>query len=61
MTEKNNSIKQIIDFRIEKMKKIRELGIEPYPHRFDPSHKSVEILSNFDMLENQKMMQLKQK
>ncbi|MFL3014146.1 MAG: lysine--tRNA ligase [Candidatus Neomarinimicrobiota bacterium] len=53
MTEKNNSIKQIIDFRIEKMKKIRELGIEPYPHRFDPSHKSIEILSNFHKLENQ--------
>ena len=53
MTDKNNSIKQIIDIRIEKLNKLRELGVEPYPHKYEPSHKSIEILSNFIDLENQ--------
>ena len=28
----NKSLKQIIDNRLEKLKKIRELGIEPYAY-----------------------------
>ena len=31
MTKKNNSISQLIDFRLEKLYKLKELGIEP-PH-----------------------------
>ena len=53
MPDKNNSIKQIIEFRIEKLNKLRELGVEPYPHKYEPSHKSIEIISNFNELENQ--------
>ena len=34
MTEKNKSINQIIDFRKEKLNKLKELGINPYPHNF---------------------------
>ena len=52
MTEKNKSINQIIDFRKEKLNKLKELGINPYPHKFSPSHKSVEILDGFNNLEN---------
>ena len=52
MTEKNKSINQIIDFRKEKLNKLKELGINPYPHKFSPTHKSVEILDGFNNLEN---------
>ena len=52
MTEKNKSINQIIDFRKEKLNKLKELGINPYPHKFSPSHKSIEIHDGFNNLEN---------
>lgn len=52
MTEKNKSINQIIDFRKEKLNKLKELGINPYPHKFSPSHKSIEILDGFNNLDN---------
>ena len=52
MTEKNKSINQIIDFRKEKLNKLKKLGINPYPHNFSPSHKSIEILDGFNNLEN---------
>ena len=31
MIEKNNSIRQLIEFRLEKLNKLKELGIEPFP------------------------------
>ena len=52
MTEKNKSINQIIDFRKEKLNKLRDLGVDPYPHKFSPAHKSVEILNDFNKFEN---------
>ena len=52
MTEKNKSINQIIEFRKEKLNKLKELGINPYPHKFSPTHKSIEILDGFNNLEN---------
>lgn len=33
--------------RREELSKLRELGINPYPNRFDKSHDSTEILQNF--------------
>ena len=39
----NKSLKQIIDNRLEKLKKIRELGIEPYAYHYDSSHHTSEI------------------
>ena len=53
MIEKNNSIRQLIDFRLEKLNKLKKLGIDPYPHKYNPTHKSIEIISSFDDLENQ--------
>ena len=38
--EEHKSLQQIIDFRIEKLQKLREAGINPYPHHYDPTHKS---------------------
>ncbi len=39
----NKSLKQIIDNRLEKLKKIRELGVEPYAYDFKCSHHTSEI------------------
>ena len=39
----NKSLKQIIDNRLEKLKKIRELGVEPYAYEYKCSHHSSEI------------------
>ena len=48
MSNKENTIgqnlKQIINHRLEKIKKIRESGIEPYPHNFKKSDKISELL-----------------
>ena len=51
MSEENKSLSQIIDYRIEKLNKLREMGFEPFPHKFKPTHKSAEILKNFKKLE----------
>ena len=39
----NKSLKQIIDNRLEKLKKIREMGIEPYAYSYHCSHKTADI------------------
>ena len=39
----NKSLKQIIDNRLEKLKKIRELGVEPYAYDFTCSNNTSEI------------------
>lgn len=39
----NKSLKQIVDNRLEKLKKIRELGVEPYAYDFNPTHHSSQI------------------
>ena len=39
----NKSLKQIIDNRLEKLKKIRELGFEPYAYDFNQTHHSSQI------------------
>lgn len=43
MTEQNDLIKR----RIEELEEIKKLGINPYPHRFDVSTDSKEIIENF--------------
>jgi lysyl-tRNA synthetase, class II len=34
--------------RLQKLQEIRALGIEPYPHRFDPSHTAAQILRTYE-------------
>ncbi len=41
-------IGQLIKTRIEKVAVLREKGINPYPYRYDRSHKIAEALENFD-------------
>jgi len=48
--DKQQSLKQIIEARTEKLKQLEELGITPYPYSYDVSHGSEEILSGYDKL-----------
>ena len=52
MVENNKSLKQIIDFRKEKLNKIMEMGIDAYPQRYNPSHLSSEIINNYKAHKN---------
>ena len=49
MSESNKSLKQIIDFRIEKLEKIKSKGIDPFPQKFNPSDFSVDIINNYKL------------
>ena len=51
MTENNKSLKQIIDFRKDKLKKLEEMGIDPYPQKYSPSHLSSIIISDYESLD----------
>ena len=42
---KNNTLSQLIDIRIEKLNKIKELGYDPYPHSFKRNN-NIENISN---------------
>ena len=42
---------QLIEQRLQKLEAIRDLGIEPYPYRFEPTHHSTEVVEAFDDLE----------
>jgi len=44
---------QLIEIRKEKLEKIREMGLNPYPYSYDKSHYSEEISDNFEKLEEQ--------
>ena len=56
MFEENKSLKQIIIHRIEKLNKLREMGFEPFPHKYEPTHKSTEILNNYKDLEKKRCL-----
>jgi lysyl-tRNA synthetase class 2 len=43
---------QLIAQRVQKIEKLRELGIEPYPYYFDKTHSSQQIKKQFETLEN---------
>ena len=51
MTDNNKSLKQIIDFRKDKLKKLEEMGIDPYPQKYNPTHLSSIIISDYESLE----------
>ncbi|MDE0425223.1 MAG: lysine--tRNA ligase [Candidatus Poribacteria bacterium] len=39
--------KDLIQQRRQKLNEIRELGVEPYPHKYEPTHSTVEIHKDF--------------
>ena len=51
MIEDHKSLQQIIDIRIQKLQKLREAGIDPYPHHYKPTHKSESIKGDYADLE----------
>ena len=51
MSDQNKSLKQIMDFRLEKLDALKKAGINPYPVKFNPSHSSAFIKSNYNDLE----------
>ena len=53
MSDQNKSLKQIMAFRLEKLDTLRKAGVDPYPVKFNPSHSSESIKSNYDELEGQ--------
>ena len=52
MSLEKQSLKEIINFRLQKVKKLRESGIDPYPHNFKPSNYSNELKNEFKSYEN---------
>ena len=52
MSEENKSLNQIIDFRVQKLNKLKEDGVNPFPSRFKPTHKSLFIKENYLKLES---------
>ena len=50
MSSKNNSLKQIIGYRLEKLAKIKGAGINPFPYKYSASHHIENILTNQDDL-----------
>ena len=51
MSSENKSLKQIIEFRKEKLSNLRKNGINPYPSSFNPTHFSEAIKTSFNELE----------
>ena len=47
MSDQQKSLKQIMEFRIEKLSKIKDDGINPYPATFDPDDSTKIIVSNY--------------
>ncbi|HFE64231.1 MAG TPA: lysine--tRNA ligase, partial [Caldithrix sp.] len=44
---------QLMKVRFEKLNRLRELEINPYPYEYEQTHKSKEIKENFEQLEKQ--------
>ena len=51
MSDDHKSLQQLINFRLEKLNKLREDGVNPYPVRFDQTHKSKFIKDNYNEVE----------
>ena len=48
MSTEHKTLQQIIEYRHQKLEKIREAGINPFPHQFHRTDYSVNILKSFD-------------
>ena len=52
MSTEKQSLKEIINFRMQKLERLREAGVAPFPHNFKPTNYSNEIKDQFKVLEN---------
>ena len=53
MSAEQKSLKQIINFRKEKLKDLQKKGVNPYPSNFTPTHFSESIKINFEKLQGE--------
>ncbi len=56
MPEEHKSLNEIIRFRNEKLNSLREQGVNPYPHNYNPTHTSSELLEHYDELEGEEVI-----
>ena len=52
MSTEKQSLKEIINFRMQKLERLREAGVDTFPHNFKPTNYSNEIKDQFKVLEN---------
>ena len=52
MSTEKQSLKEIINVRMQKLERLREAGVAPFPHNFKPTNYSNEIKDQFKVLEN---------
>ena len=52
MADNNKSLKQIINFRKDKLNKLKAIGNDAYPQEYNPTHLSAEIISNYKTHKN---------
>ena len=45
MEKENNNLQEIVKYRLEKLNKIKDAGINPYPYKFDKKHTINEIIN----------------
>ena len=50
MPQNQKSLNQIISYRLEKLEELKKMGIDPYPHKYSPTHFSSEIIIDFSNL-----------
>ena len=53
MMQDKKSLKQIMDFRKEKLNILRENNINPYPSNYKPTHYSTTIKDNYEKFEGE--------
>ncbi len=53
--EKNSTLETIISQRKEKVKQIKELGVNPFSYNYTITHKNNEILESYDKFENKEV------
>ena len=53
MSQNQKSLNQIISYRLEKLEELKKMGIDPYPHKYSPTHFSSEIIIDFSNLNKQ--------
>ena len=56
MSTEKQSLKEIINFRMQKLERLREAGVDPFPHNFKPTNYSNEIKDKFKVLENKEVI-----
>ena len=56
MSIEQKSLQQIIDHRKDKLSQLRKRGINPYPSKFNPTHFSESIKSNYNELEGESVV-----